>query len=477
MTPFRALFTDKRPSLVRRLVVLAAGWIVLALVLTGIALSAYFRYASLGRFQVEAAELAEALYVEATIDDGEIVPPPTDEGRASRVYSGKYWQIAEVTQKGKIVPRARSRSLWDQTLKAPEDGIGNIRKAAGKPFYYDSLGPQRQPLRVVAIYSYLPGKAEPLVFMAAVDMSPLEKDARQFDLMIWLSLILLGAGLVAAVVTQVRIGLRPLFQLGQEVAQVRQGGQSRLEAVYPQEVEALTTELNALLLHNQDVVERQRTHVGNLAHALKTPIAVLTAEASGKADALSLLVLKQADVMKGQVEHHLRRARAAARSQALGEHTPVEPVIDELAVTLEQVFQAKGVEIDWRCPEALEFLGERQDLMEVVGNVMENAGKWCKRRVRVSVTRLEKPASSPGGGVGAGTAFLRIEIEDDGPGLAPEDRAIALKRGQRLDETAPGTGLGLSIVDELVRAYRGHLELDDARLGGLLVRIDLPAKI
>jgi signal transduction histidine kinase len=165
--------------------------------------------------------------------------------------------------------------------------------------------------------------------------------------------------------------------------------------------------------------------------------------------------------MRQQVDHHLRRARAAARTQGQGERTSVAEVLDELCRTLERIFRDKGVSIDWDADEDLYFLGERQDLLEIAGNAVENACKWCKSKVRV---RAE--ASGP--------ARLRLVVEDDGPGLPPDRREEVLRRGTRLDETAPGSGLGLSIIDELARAYGSILTLGDSPLGGLRLETDLP---
>jgi len=213
--------------------------------------------------------------------------------------------------------------------------------------------------------------------------------------------------------------------------------------------------------HNQETVERQRTHVGNLAHALKTPISVMLTEAQQRPGPLADVVTRQAEVMRQQVDHHLRRARAAARSQGQGERTSVAEVLDELARTLEKIFRAKGVEIDWDAPEDLWFAGERQDFMEIAGNAMENAGKFGRRRVRVRADA-------------AGPDRMQLVVEDDGPGLPPDRREEVIRRGARLDENAPGSGLGLSIIDELARAYRGSLSLGDSQLGGLSVIVQLP---
>ena len=165
--------------------------------------------------------------------------------------------------------------------------------------------------------------------------------------------------------------------------------------------------------------------------------------------------------MRQQVDHHLRRARAAARTPGRGERTEVADVLDELARTLTRIFQDKGVDIDWDAEDGLYFQGERQDLLELAGNAMENAGKWCAGRVRVRAVPLSDER-------------LRLTIEDDGPGLPPERRQEVLRRGARLDESAPGSGLGLSIIDELARAYGGELRLETAALGGLAVVLDLP---
>jgi signal transduction histidine kinase len=317
-------------------------------------------------------------------------------------------------------------------------------------------------LRVAASLKSLPGRSEPLVFMAAIDRTNIENDTRQFATFTWTALLILGLGLVIAVFLQVQIGLRPLFSLRNEIADVRKGKAARIARSYPMEIQPLAEQVNRLLDHNQETVERQRTHVGNLAHALKTPLSVMLAEAGSQKGDLPDMVRKQTEVMKAQVDHHLRRARAAARAQLLGERTPIAEVLDEMAVMLERVFEEKAVEIDWRAPDELGFRGERQDLQEILGNLMENACKWAKRRVRITA-----------GATGLGQ--MVVVVEDDGPGLPADQREAALERGARLDETTPGSGLGLSIVVELTRAYGGRITLADSDLGGLKVVLELPA--
>jgi signal transduction histidine kinase len=449
------------PSLARRLVLLAAGWSLAVLLVAGIALTVQFQRAALMRFDRDLSELREGLFAQTTLaPDGNLLPPNWIDQRAQRSLSGKYWQVGVVGPDGKVEPLMRSRSL-DEFLLPPPPRDKPLEP--GKPVFYDASGPLNAPLRVTAYSGRLeedPHNRE-LVFMAAEDRSPIDKDARRFAATAAAALAILILGLIAAIIIQVRIGLRPLFALRREVAQVRKGGADRVAGRYPSELAPLAEELNALLAHNQEVVERQRTHVGNLAHALKTPLSVMLAESQARPGPLARVVTRQAAAMHAHVEHHLRRARAAARTEGHRERTEIAPVIDELARTLERIFREQSVTIDWRAPDDLCFQGERQDLLEIVGNVMENACKWSAGRVKVTAAPVDERQ-------------LSLTVEDDGAGLPPERREEVLQRGARLDEKTPGSGLGLSIVDELARAYGGSIRLDASDLGGLMVEILLP---
>ena len=450
-----------RPSLARRLVLLAAVWSILVLVASGLLQTAMFHQASVMRFDDDLNADAQSLFAGSSVDDqGQVDAPPLTDPAATRAYSGTYWEIAEPAA-GRLHALVRSRSLWDSELQAPPGGPAALQAVPGKMVYYTTTGPAHEPLRVATLLATLPGRAAPVIFMASEDLTPVEASAKRFALETAISLIVLGVGLIMVVLIQVRIGLGPLFALQREVAAVRTGKAERLDGDYPAEVEPLAAELNALVAHDQEVVERQRAHVGNLAHALKTPLSVMLAEAELHPGPLAEVVGRQADVMRDHVDHHLRRARAAARSQAPRERTAVAPVLEELAHALERIFRDRAVTIDWRCPDDLFFQGERQDLLEILGNVLENACKYSTRRVRA-----QAHAAGPG--------RMILVIEDDGPGLPSERRAEVFKRGERVDESEPGSGLGLSIVDELARAYGGGAALDDSALGGLRVTLDLP---
>lgn len=451
----------RRPSLVGRLVWLAAVWSLLVLFGAGVALTAFFQRSSLSRFDQSLFDITEGLYAGTTVEGNEIVGPALTDTRATRVYSGRYWEIAQPGGADGIQWLVRSRSLWDSEMKPPPS-LAAAGLKPGVTVYYDTTGPAGERLRAGARMVTLPGWPRPVIFIAAEDRGPIDRAARRFGLTTAVALVLLGLGLVAGVILQVRVGLQPLFRLRRDVADVRKGKAESLAVDYPVELAPLAQEVNALLAHNHEVVERQRTHVGNLAHALKTPLSVMLSEAEQQAgDPLAQVVARQARIMREQVDHHLRRARAAARAQGSGERTEVAPVIDELARTLERIFGDKGLSIDWQADEALSFLGERQDLLEVAGNVMENACKWCRRRVTVMAEAGDH-------------GLLRLIVEDDGPGLPAERREEVLRRGARLDESAPGSGLGLSIVDELARAYGGSIVLGASALGGLKVEIYLP---
>lgn len=451
-----------RGSLTRRLIWLAAIWSLIALLIAGGLLTTAFRDTAVRRLDASIEASDREVVAVTRVVDGQVITPQIQDARTLRALSGKYWSVVEPAPDGGVRPLSRSESLFDAVLPLPAEGLRVALGQPGQPYLYDAEGPDgEQRLRVMAVARTLPNRDAPVIFLTALDRRQIDEDAENFALLTWTALALMGAGLVGAVFIQVRVGLRPLYDLGQEIAEVRKGRAQRLGRSYPREIAPLAEELNALLDHNQEVVERQRTHVGNLAHALKTPLAVMLAEAGSGEGELAETVRRQAAVMKGQVDHHLQRARAAARAQGTGQSTPVEEVLDELAVLLERVFQDKGVEIDWRAEDGLSFRGERQDFQEMLGNLMENACKWARARVRVAAEA-------------AGDGRMTVTVEDDGPGLPPDQRDAALKRGARLDEAAPGSGLGLSIVDELARSYGGRVELGAARMGGLSARLELP---
>jgi signal transduction histidine kinase len=292
----------------------------------------------------------------------------------------------------------------------------------------------------------------------------LEQEIASFNRRLFTYLSLFGFGMIAINAIAILLGLRPLSRVRNALAAVREGQAQRLDGRFPAEIEPLANETNALIENNRRIVERSRTQVGNLAHSLKTPLAVLTNEGRALGGPKGALITEQAAAMREQLDHYLQRARVAAQRDSVVYRTPVTPLLERLVRVIEKLGRMK---VSLTPPSGeIVFAGEREDLEEIVGNLLDNAMKWAKNRIAVSAHEL--PAAA-----GEAQRRFAVVIEDDGPGI-PEDRAReALKRGKRLDETKPGTGLGLAIVSELVGEYGGKLSLERSNLGGLKAVVEL----
>ncbi|MCF6292015.1 MAG: ATP-binding protein [Robiginitomaculum sp.] len=356
----------------------------------------------------------------------------------------------------------RSDSLFDAELELSDQLLLNANANRGQAIKQSMPGPIGEPMRTLTKAFQLPDQTTVLIITAAADRRPGDQEISRFRLAVVGILGMFGAGLLLGIFFQVRYGLKPLYQMEQEIADVREGYSEEIKGSYPKELLSLATELNTLLRHNKEIVVRARTHVGNLAHALKTPISVILNESAGSSSKLSKLVQRQASSMATQVDHHLRRASAATRAQALGSRTPVEKSVTDICRTLNKLFSDKNIKIQSSVSDDLVFRGEKQDLDELLGNVLENACKWTKSLVVVTA-RLDDDQR------------LEIIVDDDGVGLNKQERGMVIKRGERLDEATPGSGLGLSIVNDLVGAYGGKLKLEKSPLGGLRVKLDIPA--
>jgi signal transduction histidine kinase len=306
-------------------------------------------------------------------------------------------------------------------------------------------------------------QSAPYSYAVAGDAAEIDKDLAEFRMMLIAALGVLGLGLVVATLFQVRFGLSPLRAIRHDLAAIRSGDAERLEGELPTEIRPLQQELNALIQSNREIVDRARTQVGNLAHALKTPLSVITNEARERDDPLASKVVEQAELMRTQITHHLDRARVAARAGAIGDTTDVDGVLKGLKRALDRIYESRALELTVEASPGLKFQGEKQDFEEMVGNLLDNACKWARSRVRAEARRVE------------GADRFTVVVDDDGPGLTKAELAKVVKRGQRLDETKPGSGLGLSIVSDLAHLYEGRLELEPSSEGGLRARLELPA--
>jgi signal transduction histidine kinase len=447
-------------SLAFRLVAGAAIWSLVILVGGGLLLASAFRESVESSFDARTDVLLGGLIADAEIGpEGRLVLRRRfTQARFERPFSGLYWQVTSASD-GQVL--LRSRSIWDQELPIPEatDEPGPRRGQA--------IGPEGQTLRIVARDVTLPGASREFTFIVAGAVDDIERETEAFNGTIAFAVGILLVGLIGALLIQVRYGLRPLRSVEEGLTDIRSGRAERLTGELPSEIAPLADEMNKLLDHNAQIVERARTHVGNLAHALKTPLSVLTNEAgsphskqSVDAKVLSDTVRRQTDLMRRQVDHYLVRARAAASGSVLGARASVASVSDDLVRTLKRIHRDRDYHVTVDCPEDLDFRGERQDLEELLGNLLDNAFKWADGRICVHAKRVAEQ--------------VVITVEDDGPGLSEEERARVLKRGARLDESVPGSGLGLSIVEDVAGLYQGSFELDASPLGGVKARLSLP---
>ena len=263
----------------------------------------------------------------------------------------------------------------------------------------------------------------------------------------------------------VRSGLSPLAQLRTRLSEVHAGLERRVGGRYPSEVQPLVDDLNALLSHRDETVQRAIGKAGDLAHGLKTPLAILAHEADRARAAghteLAETLGAQVGRMHRQIDYHLAHARAAASGATAGARCLVRDSADGLVRTLERLHASRGITIEDRVDPSHLVRVQREDLDEMLGNLLDNACKWARGRVAVS-TR-------------AAGGFIDVQVDDDGPGVAPAKREAVLRRGVRADEAAPGSGLGLAIVRDLAELYGGSITLEDTPMGGLRARLRLPA--
>lgn len=432
-------------SLTSRLLVISLAWLLPALMIGGWLLMGYFELHLQQRFDAGLNDHLEELVAVAEINSAiTLAWQPTDP-RFNRPLSGWYWQIVH---NGKTVHRSPSLADGALTLPSPlPEGV--TARMAGS-----------QKLRLLARAIRFPERAEPVIFAIAGPEQEITHALGQFTWFLTLTLTGLGLVLAGAVVAQVRIGLRPLIHLRHELATIRQGERERLSEGFPLEVRPLVKEMNALLDYNSALAERGRHQSGNLAHALKNPLAVLRNQVDPLPDPWRQPLQRLVAELAATVERQLAEARVAGVGNPLAADTPVLPVVDDLIFSLERLYRERGLRFHVSGLEGVRFRGDGEDLEELLGCLMDNACKWGRTEVTVS-----------GGHEGD---RIVLTIEDDGPGIPEEARERALGRGQRLDEAPPGSGLGLHIAGNLVRLYHGEMRLEEGGRGGLRVVLRLP---
>ena len=454
-----------RGSLRLRLLLGTLGWIALTIVAAGLALGGLFRQHVALQFDAELNTHLDQLVAHLIVDESgrPALSVAQSDPRFSKPYSGLYWQVDGLEPAaGNPIGLLRSRSLWDDVLRLPADTPGN-----GELHQHRIAGPDHSTLGVVERVVRVAGTgqhAAARVFRLVVagDEQQMRAPIERFSGMLWLALGLLGLGLGLAVVIQVWVGLAPLKHLRGALAAVRRGDAQQLAGRFPAEVQPLVDEFNTVLAHNAEVVERARTQAGNLAHSLKTPLSVIANAASSETGELAQLVGAQVELARTQIDYHLSHSRVAASLRFPGARTLVTGVLDGLLRVMRRIHAERALELSVH-PAALPavFRGEEQDLQEILGNLLDTACKWARRRVEVSLAVRD--------------GELSITLDDDGPGIAEGERQRVLGRGERADEQVPGSGLGLAIVVDLTRLYGGRVELAASPLGGLRVQLTLPA--
>ncbi|MGE0723313.1 MAG: sensor histidine kinase [Alphaproteobacteria bacterium] len=435
-------------SLRARLLLGAALWIGLALLVTWLAISALLRGTVERAFEARLdATLVSLLATIEADDEGLDLARPLPDPEYGRVGSGWYWQVLDA---GKV--HLRSRSLLAGDL-AP-----GALPAPGERAVADLAGPHGAPIRALMRTLTVPGAAAPVTLLVAGPRREIDVETERVDRTLAIALAILGAGLTAAVLIQTTLGLAPLRRIRLQLAAVRDGRRQRLDETAVTEIRPLAHEVNALLDHNAAVLERARAHASNLAHALKTPLSALavTAERAGDHE-----VADAVGRMERMIRHHLRRARAAAAHGVLGVRTDVASVVADLRLALARIHADRAIAITMAVADGAVFAGERQDLEEMVGNLLDNACKWARGVAALTASVVD--------------GRLSILVEDDGAGLAPDEIERALAIGSRLDRAVAGDGFGLPIVRDLAGLYGGSLALGHASLGGLAARLDLPA--
>jgi signal transduction histidine kinase len=440
-------------SLTRRMIVVAAIWIGVLLLLGGFALDRVLSRQIVENFDAQLERVLKSMIGASEIDpiDGSVrfSRPPADQ-RFLEPYSGVYFQISGAGQE--TYP---SRSLWDRRLKV-DAGHNDIQLHKR-----DSSEFAEEPLRILERDVTLPGSGVRWRFQVAQSRQAIDAQIKELRSTLIGSFAALGLGLLVLAALQAIYGLWPLRRVRREVSAIRGGTQTRVAEDFPREVEPLVDEINELLAHSEAQAEEARRHAGNLAHALKTPLTVITNAATAHAEDLDNTVIREAAAMRRQVDHHLARARAIGRRASTQARVIVWESVDAVERAVSTLYA--NVTIDITGDRNAQVRVERQDLDEMLGNLVENAAKYGHGRVFVTV---DPPARG----------LVGIQIEDDGPGIPEAQRAELFTRGTRLDTTGkPGTGLGLAIVRDVAEIYGGTVSLSESEdLGGLMVTLSLP---
>jgi signal transduction histidine kinase len=441
-----------RKTLAFRIIALSSIWIVIALAITAMMLVSFNRDHMAQHYDAHVAmhleELTGASQLEAR-GAFSLAFNPSDP-RYQDINSGWYW---EVKQSGKTLKR--SPSLGEYTLN-----LGIIEPTENVTIH-EIFGPGGEALRVHTMSIKQAAGLAPLVFIATAPVMGILEEADEYSDHIIMSFMALGLGLLLTVVIQVRVALKPLKAISNSISDIREGKAIKLPEEQLEDVQPLVDELNNLLDHNAVLVKRARNQLGDLAHAVKNPLTVITNEAQNMEPGQRELIIKQTSEIGKNVNHYLSRARAFGTQKVLGARSSVKAATEDMVYVMGRIYKERELEYDLSGLQGCWFRGEAQDLEEMMGNLIDNASKWAKTKVVVNC--------------GPKDGRLEIVVEDDGPGIPEEEFEGVMRRGHKLDESIPGHGQGLGIVKDISGLYGGLLQLGTSELGGLRASLVLPA--
>lgn len=448
-------------SLALRLFLSASVWIIFTLFSGGLLLSNVFRESTQKAFEDKLNFFMETLIGSSKVDSTSSITVVNELGdpRFYQPYSGWYWQI---NQKSKTL--VRSRSMWDQVFTLDKRLIGGRAQFIDNALRQSNLKNQKvnsQNLVVLQREISFPGMDTPITFMISGNTSEFEKNISRYNNILVSSLVLLGLGLFVSVFVQVKYGLLPLSKIKNSLFKIRNGDATKLEDIYPTEVSPLAKEINTLLDHNEKIISRAKTNVGNLAHALKTPVAVIKNHISAKKN--DSVIDNQIVVIENYINKYLQKARASATSKLKKNKIDISNVAKKITGIFKKI--NPNLQIVFKCKEKnLLVLGTEDDMAEIIGNIMENACKWTTKKVILEINKLSEKQ-------------IKLCVIDDGPGLPKKKMLDVFNRGYRLDEQTQGTGLGLNIVKDAVENASGSVWLEKSSFGGLKVNIILPLSL
>ncbi len=454
------LFTLGMRSLALRVVTLSTLWVIIALVVVATLIQSLYQDAAERNFQrLLSAHLYSLVGAVSLTPEGELHGrPELGEIRYASSGSGWYWSVDPVTPS--VKGHLESISLGAKKIPVKSVSEEPFDQSFMRSYLVETNNGEE--LSVVETEVVLDSTDKIARFRVMGNLNEVKQEVADFRNRLYAYLGIFGLGSILINAAIILFGLRPLDHVRHTLADIREGRSNRVDTDLPLEIAPLAQEMNALIENNHRIIERSRTQVGNLAHSLKTPLSVLVNEGRTIGGRQGQIVVEQSDAMQVQIQHYLQRARIAAQRDSVVFRAPVTPVLERMVRVSEKLNPHMKVSFSNQLPDAV-FAGEKEDLEEIIGNIMENAGKWGKVRINLVLRQAEQMPA----------AFDMI-IEDDGPGLPPEQITEALKRGKRIDESKPGTGLGLAIVQDTVREYGGRLGLTKGKLGGLAVQITLP---